>query len=106
MPTLPRVAIPAGFREDVGHGSGLIVPESLSRQREVITQDEWRQLTRTIKDICMPHNMRVVFFCNDQKCAADPRMERIRTAHGFILRCRHRDLVFQPDPAKPKKARR
>lgn len=91
--------VPAGFREDIGRGSGLIVPEALSRVRETVAESEWMLLTRCAKAFSH-YNLRFVFVCN--KCASPeaPFMKRIRTAHGFILQCPHRDLVFSPDPPK------
>lgn len=92
-------AVPAGFREDIGGGSGLIVPEALSRTREVVSEDEWRLLTRCTTAF-KHYNLRFVFVCNQCASPDTPFMKRIRTAYGFILQCPHRDLVFQPEPAK------
>lgn len=102
MPDIQKVhdVIPAGFREDIGSGSGLIVPEALSRQREVVRQDEHKLLTRAIREVCTQYNFRLVFVCNQCASPQEPFMKRIRTANGFILRCPHRDLVFQPEPPK------
>ena len=102
MPELVKTdaPLPAGFREDVGGGSGLIVPEAISRKRTVVTEDEWKAITTTTKKFCQPHDVRVVFVCNQCASPEEPFMKRIRTANGFILRCPHRDLVFSPEPPK------
>lgn len=94
-----KAEIPAGFR--VKPGNGLLVPEVHSRIREVITDDEWRLLTRGINAVCRPHNMRFMWVCNDQRCNKPEHrmglMERHRTANGVYFRCGHRDLVYNPD---------
>src|SRR5205807_1921718 len=77
------------------HASGLIVPEALSRIREVITKDEWKALSKAIQKVLGPRRIKFLFFCDHEGCSA-PRVERIRTADGFVLRCGCRDRVYSP----------
>ncbi len=76
------------------HISGLIVPEDTARIRVAMTWDQYRQLSRTIKDVCAPFNIKFLWRCNQAGCP-HPEIERIRHGDGgFILRCGHRDIVF------------
>lgn len=87
--------MPAGFRED-GQGSGLIVPEALSRGRQVITKDEWRTLSRAIERVLGPRQLKFLFFC-DLKGCSDPQVTRVRQpGGGFVLRCGCTDRVYTP----------
>lgn len=82
-------AAPAGFRENV---TGLLVPEELSREREVWTRDEWRTLERAMK-LLERRQIHVFMRCNRPACQKTP-MERLRNPDGGItLRCQHRDRV-------------
>lgn len=87
--------VPDGFRRDA-NGSGLVVPEELSRKREVITKDEWRALERAIQRVLGPREIAFTMRCVHPGCP-DPAMVRIRNADGgFTLRCGHAERVFTP----------
>ena len=83
--------MPAGFRRAVG--SGLILPEAISRVRQVWTKDEGRLLDRAFQ-LFTAKGMRAFLKCEDPACASAP-IEKIRTPDGgVILRCAHSDRVF------------
>lgn len=86
----PARTLPLGFRENA---AGLVVPEALSREREVWTKDEWRLLERAVK-LLGARQMRVYFGCPDDRCRSGP-IQRFRLPDGSIaLRCAHRDRVL------------
>lgn len=87
-------SLPGGFRAQ-GSGSGLIVPEDLSRTRQVITKAQWKTITRAIDQVCKPFNMRFVWQCNYEKCP-DRIMQRRRTANGFVLYCGCHEYIYDP----------
>lgn len=79
------------FRE---HPSGLLVPNELSRQREVWTKKELRLIGRVTK-LMASRNMQIMFACRSPQCA-DTKIERVRGLAGdFVLRCQCKDRVFQ-----------
>jgi hypothetical protein len=83
--------MPAGFRRATA--SGLIVPEEVSRLREVVSRDDWKQLERATK-MLQAHGVRIFLACDRPECAAAP-LERVRRLDGGItFRCAHRDLEF------------
>jgi hypothetical protein len=84
--------IPAGFRS--APASGLIVPEALSREREVWTEDEGRLLDRATKLLA---EKGIVQFlkCPHPACTEHPIGVVRLDARGVILRCAHKDRVLQ-----------
>jgi hypothetical protein len=95
----PASAPGEGFRATA---SGLIVPEELSRTREVWTFDEWRQIERTTK---LLESRGMEFFLRCGPCTAraarrgqaPPKLERIRRADGALtLRCDCTEREFRP----------
>jgi hypothetical protein len=89
-------AAPAGFRRDA-NGAGLIVPEALSRIREVITKDEWKALDRAIRKVLGPREIAFRLECRHHGCP-EPRIQRLPADDGgFVLRCGHADRVFTPE---------
>lgn len=87
----PRAPVPPGFRPSVE--SGLVLPEPLSRERQVWTKDEWRLLERAT---AMLHRHGVTLFmrCDADTCQEAP-LEPMRLADGsFQLRCAHMDRVM------------
>lgn len=85
---------PSGFRVSVA--SGLIVPEDISRAREVWTRDEWKLLDRATK-LINAKGMRQLLKCEHPACKDAP-IEKIRQpGGGFVLRCAHADRVFTRD---------
>lgn len=72
-----------GYRQ---HASGLLVPNELSRKREVWTRDEWKVLERATK-LLGSRGVDMFLRCENDACKAAP-MERIRRNDGGItLRC-------------------
>lgn len=83
--------VPKGFRRATG--SGLIVPEDLSREREVWTHDEGRLLDRATK-LANKRELKLLLACKHPDCQKAP-IERLRLPNGdWVLRCQHRDRVF------------
>lgn len=86
--------LPSGYRPNP---SGLIVPDEVSRIREVVTAEEWALVSRVVDKVCRPRNMKFVWLCNDAKCQGDQKiMRRVRTANGWYLECGHRRIVYDP----------
>ncbi len=87
LPSSPRT----GFRRSTS--SGLIVPEELSRAREVWTRDEWKLFERFTK-LAESRGLRLFLGCREESCRKAP-IERIRQKDGSILlRCEHKDRVL------------
>lgn len=71
--------------------SGLYVPEALSREREVWTQDERRLLDRVGK-LTAKRGLMMVLICDECRQPT----EKIRRDDGsYTLRCDHRDREMQ-----------
>jgi hypothetical protein len=88
-PSDPRPANPA-FRE---HASGLIVPEAISRVRDVFTDSESRTINRAVT-LLNQHGIEVYFGCPLESCKKRP-MEPRRLANGdFVLECEHAAHIF------------
>lgn len=82
----------SGFRRH--EGSGLLVPEEVSREREVWTRDDLRLIDRATK-LLTSRGIQVMFACTDKRCA-DVKITRVHGLAGdYILRCNHKDRVFQ-----------
>lgn len=79
------------FRE---HASGLIVPEELSRERQVWTKQEAALLDRTVK-LLGSRGLLVMFRCTHERCKQAGPITRTRGNGGeMILQCAHCDRVF------------
>lgn len=82
--------LPVGYRRN---DAGLIVPEDISRKREVWTWQEWRDLERVTKRL-VARGLAFQFKCQDPRCQ-DTKLERVRRPDGGItLRCNHLDREF------------
>lgn len=93
------MAADPAFRE---HASGLIVPEELSRTREVWTFEDWRVLERATK---LLESRGLQFFLRCASCAAREQrlgkpitpLERLRRRDGALtLRCGCTEREFRP----------
>lgn len=83
-------ALPSGYRQNA---LGLIVPEEVSRDRQVMTWQEWRDLEKVTKAL-EARGIVLQMKCSDPRCQRAP-ITRHRTPEGGIsFRCEHRDLVF------------
>ena len=75
--------------------SGLLVPQELSRVREVWTKDEVRLLDR-VRLLLVRHQIDLYLGCQDRDCRKQGPIERFRTIDGgMTLRCAHKDRVLQ-----------
>jgi len=82
----------AAFRE---HASGLLVPNEISRAREVWTRAEWKALDK-VTDFLAAKGLTVYLACEQCK-GDDKRIERVRRPDGGItLRCAHLDREVIP----------
>lgn len=82
--------LPHGYRPNA---SGLIVPEAVSREREVWTKDEWRLIQRATKFL-RTKGVQVFFRCEQPACQGKP-MNRTRQADGaIVMQCDHKDRVL------------
>lgn len=86
----PRPTPKPGFRE---HASGLIVPEAVSRARDVFTNDESRTINRAVT-LLNQHGIEVYFGCPLESCKKRPMDPRRDVDGSFILQCEHADHVF------------
>lgn len=73
-------------------GSTLVVPEVLSRQRDVWPKDEGRLLDRVIA-LLESHSVKLLLKCGKADCTGQT-LERIKTADGYTLQCGCTDRVF------------
>lgn len=71
--------------------SGLLIPDSVERPRQVWTNDERRILDRATR-LANSRGLALQLACVD--CGIKHPLERVPTAHGFTLRCNHLDRVF------------
>lgn len=84
------LALPAGYRQNA---LGLIVPEEVSRERQVLSWQEWRDLEKVTKSL-MARGMILQLKCADARCQREP-ITRVRTAEGGIsFRCAHADRIY------------
>ena len=79
-----------GFR---ANASGLLVPESLSRVREVWTRDEWRLIDRVSK-LLERRGVDLILACPACARAGKPRIDQDREGDRQVLRCACKDRVF------------
>lgn len=80
-----------GWRKNA---AGLVVPEALSREREVWTRDEWKGVTRALKFL-ESKGITIFLGCPEATCLKAP-LERRKLADGtLVLRCGHKDREFR-----------
>lgn len=80
------------FRE---HASGLVVPEELSRERQLWTKSEAALLDRTVK-LLGSRGLLIMFRCTHERCkTAGPITRQRGTGGEMILQCAHMDRIFQ-----------
>lgn len=87
-----RESLPTGFRRSAG--SALIVPEPVSREREVWTRDEWKALDRAQK-LCTSRGIELFMGCTHPECKKAPMTDTTDERGQKILRCEHKDRVFE-----------
>lgn len=80
--------LPAGFRR--APGSGLLLPDAVSRAREVWTRDEYKGLDRVTKFL-ESRGIHLFLRCPDPACKDAPIQQIRRTDGGVTLRCGHKD---------------
>ena len=78
---------PQGFRQS---GTGLIVPETLARAREVWPRDEWKLLDRAAKMLAH-HQVKFTLRCANPEC--DGTLSRIDDPE-LTLRCQCMDRIL------------
>lgn len=84
----PLGPIPVGFRHSAT--SDLVVPEEVSRQREVWTREEMKLLRRTEK-LLRSRNLDLYVLCLDERCKEQPRVTAMRDAQGkVVMECEHK----------------
>lgn len=82
-----------GFRP-AASGSGLLVPEELSRERETWTNDDWKRVKRGLAFLA-EHGLAVVMRCTQPGCRQVP-LETLTQPDGTtVIRCEHKDRVIR-----------
>ncbi len=85
------VTPPTAFRE---HPSGLIVPEALSRRRQVWTKDEFRK-AESVTKLLTSRKVKLLLKCGEDDCS-DRQLVRVpQPDGGYLLRCGCTDRIFQ-----------
>jgi hypothetical protein len=83
------IAVP-GYRPS--STSALLVPDEISREREVWTRDDLKVLDRALK-LLEGRGLRMYLGCPDPRCVKTP-IEKFRNADGGLtLRCSHKDRI-------------
>lgn len=75
------------------HASGLLVPDEISREREVWTKDEARLIERATK-LLESRDIQVFFGCPHPRCQDAPIRRYLKTDGAMSLRCGHKDRLF------------
>jgi hypothetical protein len=83
-------AAPHGFRENA---LGLLVPEEVSRERHVMSWQEWRDLEKVTKAL-EARGIVLQMKCADPRCQRTPIVRHRTLEGGISFRCAHRDLVY------------
>lgn len=83
--------MPAGFRQS--HASGLIVPEEIARERQVMTWQEWRDLEKVTKALAA-RGIVLQLKCSDPRCQREPIVRHRTPEGGISFRCAHADRVY------------
>lgn len=87
-----NISLPAGFNESAS-GSGLLVPDALSRDHSTVTKAELKHLKRTAR-ILEALQIKMMLFCNDARCHSDERIAILENDLGQLtFRCQHKDRV-------------
>lgn len=81
---------PHGYRETA---LGLLVPEEVSRQRQVMPWQEWRDLERVTKSL-ERRGIVLQLKCSDPRCQRTPIVRHRTLEGGISFRCEHQDLVY------------
>jgi hypothetical protein len=84
------IAVP-GYRPS--STSRLLVPEAISREREVWTYDEYKALERALKFV-EGKGLKMFFGCPDARCTRQPIETHRNADGGLTLRCQHKDRVI------------
>lgn len=81
---------PRGFRES---NAGLLVPEAISREREVWCKDEWRLLDRATR-LLTSRGIKFQFACAHPRCHGERMtLTRDKTSGDVVLQCAHKTRV-------------
>lgn len=89
-----RQLLADGFRRH--EGTGLLVPEEVSREREVWLREDWKTVDRATKFLTSK-GLTIFFGCKDKRCQK-AAIERIANLDGTVtLRCAHKDRILRKD---------
>jgi hypothetical protein len=78
------------------HASGLLVPATYSRAREVWTRREWKLLDK-VTTMLAARGVAVLLACDDDACKADRTLTRVRRDDGGLsLQCAHKTREVIP----------
>lgn len=83
--------LPRGLRVSVE--SGLILPDELSRERQVWTKGEWRLLSRAT-EMLSAHGIDLLLQCKNERCRKQPLAPSWLPDGSFQLRCEHADRIM------------
>lgn len=91
----PVSPAPAGFRET---NSGLVVPEEVSREREVWLKDgEERKAFERAQRVAAKRYLSMPLVCYHERCRKNAMgctiLKRVQVAGGYELRCEHKVRV-------------
>lgn len=82
--------LPPGFG---AHKSGLIVPDSHARTREVCLNDDWKRVKRAVAFL-VSRDISTMIQCKKTGCPS-PAIVPVESLTGFTLRCGCTDRVVQ-----------
>lgn len=87
--------VPAGFRES---GSGLVVPEAVSREREVWLYDgEELKKFHAAQKMAIKRGLRMPLICYHPRCIENENgftiLRRVEISGGYELQCEHKTRV-------------
>jgi hypothetical protein len=85
----PYVA-PRGYRPSTG--SGLLVPDAVSRIREVWTSDEWRLIDRAMR-LLHSRSVKVTLTCKSDTCDDRAIQGTTEVSGDMRLRCGCKDRI-------------
>lgn len=81
--------LPSGFR---ANAVGLLVPEDISREREVWTKADYRILERATK-LLQTRGIQIFLRCNNPDCQKLPMTRRRMPDGGLAITCGHKDRI-------------
>lgn len=81
---------PHGYRETA---LGLLVPEEVSRDRQVMSWQDWRDLERVTK-MLEKRGKVLQIKCAHPRCQRTPIVRHRTPEGGISFRCEHEDLVY------------